>query len=167
MRHPNARVMHLVLAYAKKYRSVAAFLVKGDRIIAKEVTSVYTENLPTRHAEINALDSAARKLKNLDLPACWLYSSLECCPMCTAAACWAELEGIVYSATEEDWHKAQPGKNWISMDPGQVIACSDHKPKLFAGFLRKEGKAALARDWDNEFMRLVRTKYARVFKMRG
>ncbi len=149
MKHPNKEIMMQVLELAKKKHSVTAFIVKGDKIISKSVCSYYEDKkngypfIPTGHAEVNAIESACEKLKSEQLTGCWLYSSLECCPMCASAAIWAGVDGIVYSALEED----RPDKerlddldNWIYIRPKDIIKHAKIKPKIVSGFLRKEGK---------------------------
>ena len=52
------------------------------------------------HAELLALRDAARVLKNWRLRDCVLYSTLEPCPMCLAAAQAFRVEQIVYGAPD-------------------------------------------------------------------
>ncbi|HVV88938.1 MAG TPA: nucleoside deaminase [Solirubrobacterales bacterium] len=53
---------------------------------------------PTAHAEMTAIREAAVIKGRTRLPDLVLYSTLEPCPMCVAAACWASLDGIVFGA---------------------------------------------------------------------
>ena len=62
--------------------------------------------MPTRHAEINAIEQACATLKTLDLAGCVLYTTCEPCPMCFTAAHWAGLDRIVFGATIADAHAA-------------------------------------------------------------
>lgn|GEM_PF-889521 len=149
MMHPNKEIMRQVLELAKKKHSVAAFVVKGNKIISKEVCSYYNDKIkgipfiPTRHAEINAIEKACKKLKSEHLRGCWLYSSLECCPMCASAAIWAEVDGIIYSALEEDRpenERFDDLDNWIYIRPKDIIKKAKIKPKIICGYLREEGK---------------------------
>jgi len=145
MKHPNKEIMMQVLELAKKKKSVASFVVKGDKIISKEVCSWKTGKLfiPTRHAEINAIEKACKKLKSDNLKGCWLYSSLECCPMCAGAAIWARVDGIVYSNLEDDRpdnERFDDDWNWIYIRPKDIVKYAKIKPKIISGYLRKEGK---------------------------
>ena len=36
------------------------------------------------------------------LEGCYLFTTLEPCPMCASAAIWAKMQGIVYGAYQED-----------------------------------------------------------------
>ncbi|MGH2727296.1 MAG: nucleoside deaminase, partial [Actinomycetota bacterium] len=57
---------------------------------------------PTAHAEVVAIRNACRALGDHRLPGCALYASCEPCPMCLAAAYWARIDGIYFSATVGD-----------------------------------------------------------------
>ena len=55
---------------------------------------------PCSHAEIHAIQDAARKIQSWRLTDCTLIVTLEPCPMCLAAAQQARLKLIVYSAQD-------------------------------------------------------------------
>ena len=61
-----------------------------------------TERLkdPTAHAEMIALTSATQAMGGKYLNDCTLYVTVEPCPMCAAALCWAQIGRIVYGATD-------------------------------------------------------------------
>lgn len=72
-------------------------IVMGDKIIAKGYNQVFVKNDPTKHAEIIAINNAAKKLKNLnDFKNCTLYSLGECCLMCKSAIVWARIPKVYY-----------------------------------------------------------------------
>ena len=50
---------------------------------------------PTAHAEVLALQSAARELGSWNLSRCTLYVTLEPCPMCLGAALLARIGEVV------------------------------------------------------------------------
>ncbi len=102
MIHPNKEIMEEAIALAKEKKAVASIIVKDGEIIARGTTTVFIEKQPFRHAEINAIESACRKLGSFDLSGCWLYTTYEPCPMCASACIWARLEGVVYGANIED-----------------------------------------------------------------
>ncbi len=56
---------------------------------------------PTAHAEMLAIEQAAKFLKSRRLTGCTLYVTLEPCPMCAGAAMNAGLKRIVYGAFDE------------------------------------------------------------------
>ncbi|RLG91889.1 hypothetical protein DRO37_09685, partial [Candidatus Bathyarchaeota archaeon] len=117
MKHPDKVVMRKVIGLAEKKSAVACFIVKGDEVIARAVTTVHEANLPTRHAEINAIEKACKKLRSVYLKDCWLYSTFEPCPMCAAACVWAKLKGVVFGANMSDRTK--------NFDQRVLISCKD------------------------------------------
>lgn len=53
---------------------------------------------PTAHAEMLAIEQAAKKLRSRRLSDCTLYVTLEPCPMCAGAVMNAGLKRLVYGA---------------------------------------------------------------------
>ncbi len=58
---------------------------------------------PTAHAEMIALTQAAASLKSWRLEGCWLYVTMEPCPMCAGAIVQARVPVVVYGCPD---HKA-------------------------------------------------------------
>lgn len=56
---------------------------------------------PTAHAEMIAIEKAAKKLQSRRLTGCTLYVTLEPCPMCAGAVMNAGLKRLVYGAFDE------------------------------------------------------------------
>ncbi len=80
---------------------VGAIIVCDNQIIARAHN--YTEKLNdvTAHAEMQALTSAANYLGGKYLNECRLYVTLEPCIMCAGALFWAQLQKIVYGASDK------------------------------------------------------------------
>lgn len=57
-----------------------------------------TEQCQTRHAEIIAIERAARQQSDWRLDGCTLYVTLEPCMMCISAAALSRIERIVFGA---------------------------------------------------------------------
>jgi tRNA(adenine34) deaminase len=55
---------------------------------------------PTAHAELLAVQAASRALGAWRLSGCFLYVTLEPCPMCAAAAVLSRLGTVVYAAPD-------------------------------------------------------------------
>ena len=55
---------------------------------------------PTAHAEMIALTAATEAMGGKYLNDCTLYVTVEPCPMCAAALCWAQLGKLVYGASD-------------------------------------------------------------------
>ncbi|MDE6727754.1 MAG: nucleoside deaminase [Oscillospiraceae bacterium] len=56
---------------------------------------------PTAHAELLAIEQAAKRLGSRRLTECTLYVTLEPCPMCAGAVMNAQLKRLVYGAFDE------------------------------------------------------------------
>jgi tRNA(Arg) A34 adenosine deaminase TadA len=81
---------------------LSACIVKDNQIISIQHTSIKTLLDPTAHAEILAIREACKILNTIILDDCWLYTTLEPCPMCVSACIWAKVKGIVFGSTQED-----------------------------------------------------------------
>ncbi len=79
-----------------------AIIVKDSHIVGEAPSRVITAKDPTAHAETEAIRDAARRLGTRDLGGCALYSSSRPCPMCEAAAYWANVDKMVHGAAATD-----------------------------------------------------------------
>lgn len=64
---------------------VGAVIVKDNEIISTAFNERENLNSPIAHAEILAIERAAKKLNNWRLNGCEMYVTLEPCPMCAGA----------------------------------------------------------------------------------
>lgn len=112
---------------------IGCVIVWKDRIIARAFNR--TEQLKdfTAHAEMQAFTSAAEYLNNKYLNECTLYVTLEPCAMCSGAAFWTQLGGIVFGATDR--------KRGVSQISHQILHPSTH---VKSGLLEKECAALLS-----------------------
>lgn len=79
---------------------VGAVVVCKGRIIARGHNMTERLHDPTAHAEMIALTAATEALGGKYLSDCTLYVTVEPCPMCAAALCWAQLGGLIYGAAD-------------------------------------------------------------------
>ncbi len=79
-----------------------AIVARGAEVVGEGWNRVVELGDPTAHAEILAIREAASRLGTHVLSDCVLYSSCEPCPMCLAAAYWARIPRVVFSASKED-----------------------------------------------------------------
>lgn len=79
---------------------VGAVVVCRGRIIARGHNMTERLHDPTAHAEMIALTAATEAMGGKYLNDCILYVTVEPCPMCAAALCWAQLGGLVYGAAD-------------------------------------------------------------------
>lgn len=85
-----------------QYSLASAVVDSNGNIFALEISKLRAGNDPTSHPEICVIRESCSKLGSRTLKGCWLYTTLEPCPMCTSAAIWAKMKGIVYGASQED-----------------------------------------------------------------
>ncbi len=79
---------------------IGAVIVCRGRIIGKGHNMTERLKDPTAHAEMIALTSATQAMGGKYLNDCILYVTVEPCPMCAAALCWAQIGRIVYGAAD-------------------------------------------------------------------
>jgi tRNA(adenine34) deaminase len=79
---------------------VGALIVNQNRIIARAHNMTQQLHDVTAHAEMIAITSASNYLGSKYLKGCTLYVTLEPCLMCAAAMKWAQLDRIVYAASD-------------------------------------------------------------------
>lgn len=80
----------------------AAFVVRGDEVVATGTNRVTLDLDPTAHAEVTAIRAACRELGTFELSGSVLVSSCEPCPMCRASAMWARLDQVLFGADRDD-----------------------------------------------------------------
>ena len=76
-----------------------AVIVKDGRIVGQGPSRVVVNRDPTAHAEMEAIRDAARNLGTRDLRGCVMYGTSRACPMCEAAAYWANLESVRFGSS--------------------------------------------------------------------
>jgi tRNA(adenine34) deaminase len=87
-------------AYEIKEVPVGAVIVNRDRIIARAHNMTQQLMDVTAHAEMIAITSASNYLGAKYLTDCTLFVTLEPCVMCAAAMKWAQLDRIVFAASD-------------------------------------------------------------------
>ncbi|MDN5216242.1 nucleoside deaminase [Fulvivirgaceae bacterium BMA12] len=108
---------------------VGAVVVSQNRIIARAYNQTEMLNDATAHAEMIALTAAFNNLGAKYLPDCTLYVTLEPCVMCAGACFWAQVEKIVYGASDNKRGFNQFGKQLLHP-----------KTKVVQGILAQESK---------------------------
>jgi len=110
---------------------VGALIVREGRIIARAYNRRETLKSPTAHAELLAIQKAAKKLGGWRLPGCTLYVTLEPCPMCAGAIINARIPTVVYGAPDP---KAGALGSVYDLAQGKL----NHTPEVISGVLQKE-----------------------------
>ncbi len=80
---------------------VGAVVVKDGEIIARGYNTRERDKNPLCHAEINAINNAAKKLGKWRLSDCEIYVTLEPCPMCAGAILQAKIKRVIFGGYEE------------------------------------------------------------------
>ena len=83
-------------------QAYGAVVVRDGIIVGQSPSHVVVKQDPTAHAEMEAIRDAARRLGSRDLSDCILYSSSPACPMCEAAAYWADIKRLVSGENTRD-----------------------------------------------------------------
>lgn len=79
---------------------VGAVIVKDGEVIGRAHNLREQDKNPLAHAELLAIQQAAKKLKNWRLTGCTIYVTLEPCPMCAGAMQQARVSRLVYGAAD-------------------------------------------------------------------
>jgi tRNA(adenine34) deaminase len=79
---------------------VGCVIVCDEKLISEAHNEVEKSGLVSAHAELLALERAAKKLNNKYLEGCTLYVTLEPCPMCAGALVWSKIDRIVFGAMD-------------------------------------------------------------------
>lgn len=114
-------------------------------VIEKSSSSLRQQVDPTNHPEIDVIRKASILMQSRFLKGCYLFTTLEPCPMCTSATIWAKMQGIVYGAYQEDAldfikdhvdHKL----SWrqINVKAKDIIKYGNPTLELYEGLLRDE-----------------------------
>lgn len=89
-------------AYALGEIPVGAIVVSPEgEIIGEGYNLRELHGSPTAHAEVLAIEQAAKRLGQWRLTGCTLYVTLEPCPMCAGAIMNSRLKRVVYGAFDE------------------------------------------------------------------
>ena len=85
---------------------------------------------PTAHAEILAIEEAAKKRGSWRLSGCNLYVTLEPCPMCSGAIINARIDRVIFGAYDEKAGAVVSVKEMFRLP-------YNHRPRVTAGLLEE------------------------------
>ena len=80
----------------------------GNNIVVSTRNLMQQTKNPNSHAEILAITAACNYLGSKYLDKCTLYVTLEPCMMCTGAIREAQVQKVVYGASDNSHKKSQP-----------------------------------------------------------
>lgn len=133
--------MNLALIEAKKslkYEDVpvGAIIVKNNKVISKAYNLKEKTKIATKHAEINVINKACKKVNSWYLDDCTLYVTLEPCLMCVGALIQSRVKTIVYAAKNEKF-------GYITSVEKINKNRNNHKLEIRSGVLEKESEKLL------------------------
>ena len=82
---------------------IGAVIVKDGEVIAQAHNRREADASPTAHAEMLAIEQAARQLGTRRLKGCTLYVTLEPCPMCAGALILSHIDRCVFGAYDSQY----------------------------------------------------------------
>lgn len=102
----NIYYMKQAILQAKKAAAIGetpigAVIVHDNKIIARAYNKRETKKSPLCHAEIIAIQKAAKKLGGWRLPGCAMYVTLEPCPMCAGAIIQSRIDNVYFGAYDD------------------------------------------------------------------
>lgn len=101
---------------------------KLGKVLARTYNTKERNQNPCEHAEILAIQAAAKELKSWRLLDCNLYVTLEPCPMCMAAISQARIKNVFFGAYDPKGGATSLGLN-LHKDKRL-----NHKFNLYGGF---------------------------------
>jgi tRNA(Arg) A34 adenosine deaminase TadA len=122
-----------------------ACIVKNGEVIACDHNIVISSTDITAHGEVNAIRNACRKLNNIQLTGCEIYSTCEPCPMCFTAIHWARIDKIIYGARIED--AAKFGFNELKVSNLHLKENGGSRVEIVGDFMRDDC-IKLFENWD-------------------
>ena len=121
---------------------VGAIIVdESGNIIAKAHNTKEKDAVTIKHAEINAIVKANKKIKNWHLDNCTMYVTLEPCMMCTGAIIDSRLKKLVYGCSSLKYGFINTKYKISSNNQGKRITivnnvCSKECKKIIQNFFK-------------------------------
>lgn len=108
---------------------VGAVVVRNGEIIGEGINRREQQNNPILHAEIEAIEAAAKVLGGWRLDNCDLYVTLEPCPMCAGAIINSRIKNVYFGAYDK-----KAGSLGTLTDLSEIKY--NHKPVVWGGMLQ-------------------------------
>lgn len=141
---PGSPFMQLALETAREAAAegevpVGAVLVDSETgdIVAAAGNRVERDTDPTAHAEIVVIREAAARRKDVRLPGCDLYVTLEPCPMCATAISFARIRRVYFGASDPKGGGVENGPRIFDQP-----TCH-HRPDVYGGIGESDAAALL------------------------
>ena len=139
---PEEKFMREALSLAEEAFSagevpVGAVVVKDGKVIGRGRNRREEHQSVLGHAELEAMEQAAKVLGSWRLTGCTLYVTLEPCPMCAGAILNARICRVWYGARDETFGACGGVSNLFMED-------FPNRPALVGGLLGEECRQVLA-----------------------
>jgi tRNA(Arg) A34 adenosine deaminase TadA len=151
LEHPKKEFMKECVKLANEaakqgHYPIACLVVDSTGNVISSQKSVLLNTFdPTAHPEVLAIRAATKKRSSRYIEDCFLYTTLEPCPMCTSAAIWAKMSGIVFGANQQDalkYSEEHPSTVYtfrqILIPSRLIVERGTPKLRLYENFMRKE-----------------------------
>ena len=126
---------------------VGAVVVKDGAIIARAHNVREAEHSPTGHAELRAIEAAARIAGDWRLDDCTAFVTLEPCPMCRAAIAQARIERVVYAAQITGERDPREPEYERTGNPDVLLRASRTLERAFRSIRGRKRPRRLGRDF--------------------
>lgn len=149
---PLKEIMFLAINEAQKAKDagdypVGAVVAKENVVIASAGNRSKRYEDPTLHAEILAIQFAARSIGRQNLEDCVIYTTHEPCIMCTGAIVYSRIKGIIFGANLDDIRESRlrhnhHNRSWRTMNirAKDLLRDTEKDLTLIEGFMRMECK---------------------------
>lgn len=120
-------------------------LVVDGAVVLEAENTVVSQRDPTRHAEMNLVQTAWQRLPAETIQRATLYASTEPCPMCTGAIFWSGIRRVVFSvpASEIAAMTQQP----FCAPSSLLFDRADRRTEVVGPVLAEEGREVHAGFW--------------------
>lgn len=112
-----------------------AVILKDKKVLAEAHDTEETDQDPTAHAEIRAIQKAC-SLVGKDLSGCLLLCTHEPCPMCAGAIIWAQIPRVIYGYSAAD--AVSQGRQRIELVAERILCNARADMRIEGGLLQHE-----------------------------
>ena len=113
-----------------------ACIVRNGEILAEAHNTVLKSQMATKHAEMNAIEIASRKLGSWNLQGATLFTTTEPCPMCFSAIHWAKIDRVYFGTRIGD--VAALGFNELMVSAVKMKEIGKSRIEIIPGFMVDE-----------------------------
>jgi tRNA(Arg) A34 adenosine deaminase TadA len=117
------------------------------RVVLEAENTAVSDHDWTAHAELNVVRAAAGRFDRLELGGCTLFASTEPCPMCAAAAYWADVGRIVYALGADTLTTLAGDEEALVLSCREVLSRGGRRVEVSGPHLEDEARAVHEGFW--------------------